>query len=70
MLTRNVYAYELPFLGQNKIHSDLKMALFFSLKYRSKVKHGYILRFLGYDFLYPGNTNFCSKTKSIEVIYH
>jgi hypothetical protein len=32
--------------------------------------HMYISRFLGYDFVYPGNTIFCSKTKSKEVIEH
>jgi hypothetical protein len=39
-----------------------------TLKYRSKVKYEYISSFLGYDFLYPDNTIFCSKTNSKEVI--
>jgi hypothetical protein len=37
------------------------------LKFRSKVKFENILKFLGYDFLYP---IFCSKTNCKEVIEH
>jgi hypothetical protein len=43
-----------------------------TLKFRSKVKFENIFKFLGlgYDFLYPGNTIFCSKTNGKEVIEH
>jgi hypothetical protein len=34
----------------------------------SKVKYDKIYRFLEYDFLYPVNTNFSSKTNSKNVI--
>jgi hypothetical protein len=33
-----------------------------TLKFRSKVKFENIFKFLVYDFLYPVNTIFCSKT--------
>jgi hypothetical protein len=48
------------FLVQNQ-----QIGLSLTLKFRSTKQ---IFEFLGYDFLYPGNTIFCSKTNSNKVI--
>jgi hypothetical protein len=41
-----------------------------TLMFRSKFKYEDIFEFLGFDFLYPVNTNFCSQINSKVVIEH
>jgi hypothetical protein len=55
---------------QTFIVQNQQIDLGLTLKCRSKVKYELIYEFLGYEFLYPDNTFFCSKTNSKEVIEH